>query len=133
MFREKGVSRKRRRLEEEFELSLLDVLEQDCGLDVRLANDPVNRRRSDVATLLFRYRWSDQNPPRARAIVTIERAGNATSVLPVDFSSPESIERAAEDCEALALTVASYLEEGREQSALVQSSGADAGRRRWDD
>ena len=47
------MGRNGKRLREDFELVLMDVLETDYDLDVRRANDKLNRRRNGVATLHF--------------------------------------------------------------------------------
>jgi hypothetical protein len=121
----------RRELESEFELALIDVLEQDYDLAVRLPDDAWNRRRSDVATLRFKFRW-DEAEPRAKVIVSIEGKRNSSNVMFVDFASAEAIERSAEECEALALNVFAWLEECREQAALAREHRRGK-RRRWDD
>jgi hypothetical protein len=125
------ASDERRELESEFELALIDVLEQDYDLGVRLPDDAWNRRRSDVATLRFKYRWED-GEPRAKVVVSIEGKRNSSNVMLLDASSTEAIERCAENCEALALNVFAWLEECREK-VVVTRERKRGRRRRWDD
>ncbi len=127
----KVASDDRRELESEFELALIDVLEQDYDLGVRLPDDAWNRRRSDVATLRFKFRWDD-GEARAKVVVSIEGKRNSSNVMFVDFGSSEAIERAAEDCEALALNVFAWLEECREKTVVTRQRKRSE-RRRWDD
>ncbi len=121
----------RRELESEFELALVDVLEQDHDLEVRLPDDSWNRRKSCVATLGFRYHW-ERSEPRAKVVVTIEGKRDTSNVMLVDFSSPEAIEASAEDCESLALNVHVYLE-ARRESAHAEMKNGSTPRQRWDD
>jgi hypothetical protein len=121
----------RRELESEFELALIDVLEQDYDLGVRLPDDAWNRRRSDVATLRFKYHW-DKAEPRAKVVVSVEGKRDSSNVMFVDFGSTEAIERCAEDCEALALNVFAWLEECREKTVVARETKRGQ-RRRWDD
>jgi hypothetical protein len=120
---------RRRKLEGQFERALLDVLEQDWDLEVRLPDDRLNRRRSRVATLRARYRWSTRG--KATAILSIEGDAHSSHLIPVDFSSTESIEEAAEDCEALALSVSSWLDD--RHAGELDGARAASGGRRWDD
>lgn len=116
----------RKELERELELAVVDVLEQDYDLDVRLGSDSWNRRRKNVATLQFQYHWQD-NAPRAKVVIGIDGDAATSHVLMADFSDSETIERCAEDCEALALSVHAWLEKHRERE------GNGAYQRRWDD
>ena len=131
------MSKKSDNLKRELELAVVDVLEQDYDLDVRLASDAWNRRRRNVATLRFDYHW-DPEPTRARVVVTIEGLEATTHLLQADFSSAESIERSAEDCEALALSVHTYLREGLEADVAAREA-SETGEiwrgevRRWED
>ena len=126
------MSEARQNLQHELEVAVVDVLEQDYDLEVRLAKDDWNRRRRSVATLHFDYRW-DVQPTQARVVVTIEGLESRAHVLHADFSSTEAIERSAEDCESLALSVHTFLEEGRESDATVKPATVASGPRRWDD
>ncbi len=126
------MSEARQNLQHELEVAVVDVLEQDYDLEVRLAKDDWNRRRRSVATLHFDYRW-DAQPTHARVVVTIEGLESRAHVLHADFSTAESIERSAEDCESLALSVYTFLEEGRESDATVGHCAAGGDARRWDD
>jgi hypothetical protein len=128
---ERKAGDEQRELESEFELALIDVLEQDYDLAVRLPDDNWNRRRSDVATLRFKYRWDD-GEPRAKVVVSIEGKRNSSNVMFVDFESTETIERGAEDCEALALNVFAWLEECREKTVATRERKRGTSRR-WDD
>jgi hypothetical protein len=121
----------RRELESEFELAVVDVLEQDHDLEVRLPDDSWNRRKNCVATLHFKYHW-DRHEPRAKVVVMIEGKRDTSNVMLVDFSSPEAIETSAEDCESLALNVHVYLEACREQAHTETKRGRHP-RQRWDD
>ena len=116
---------KHKLLEREFEDLLLDVLDQDYDLAVRRQDDALERRRRDLATLTFSYRWS--GPREARAVVRVEGAKDFKAILPIDASSPEELRRSAEDCESLVLFLAEHLDVKREESL----TGAASGRLRW--
>jgi hypothetical protein len=105
-------------MREDFELALMDVLETDYDLDVRRANDKLNRRRNGVATLHFEYS-KNGDPENWKVVVNI------------DYSSEDAMEESVADCESLALAIGSYLEEYREQS--VTSGACGELHRRWDD
>ncbi len=126
------MSDARQSLQQELEIAVVDVLEQDYDLEVRLPKDDWNRRRRRVATLHFDYRW-DAQPTHARVVVTIEGLESRAHVLHADFSTAESIERSAEDCESLALSVYTFLQEGRESDATVEHPALGGVTRRWDD
>jgi hypothetical protein len=120
---------KRKELERELELAIVDVLEQDHDLDVRLAGDHWNRRQRNVATLGFKYHW-EENEDTAKVVISIDGVPDCSHVLRADFSSPDAIERSAEDCESLALSVHTYLQDAREADATGSNGEAC---RRWDD
>jgi len=122
---------KHKQLEREFEDLLLDVLDQDYDLAVRRREDALERRRRDLATLTFEYRWS--GPREARAVVRVEGAKDFKAILPVDASSPEELRRSAEDCESLVLFLAEHLENKRSDSMSAAASGQIAWGRREDD
>ena len=122
---------KHKQLEREFEDLLLDVLDQDYDLAVRRRDDALERRRRDLATLVFSYRWS--GPREARAVVRVEGAKEFKAILPVDASSPEEMRRSAEDCESLVLFLSEHLERKRSESMAVAARGQLAWGRREDD
>jgi hypothetical protein len=122
---------KHKQLEREFEDLLLDVLDQDYDLAVRRREDALERRRRDLATLVFSYRWS--GPREARAVVRVEGAKEFKAILPVDASSPEEMRRSAEDCESLVLFLSEHLERKRSETMVVAASGRLARGRREDD
>ena len=122
---------KHKQLEREFEDLLLDVLDQDYDLAVRRRDDALERRRRDLATLTFSYRWS--GPREARAVVRVEGARDFKAILPVDASSPEELRRSAEDCESLVLFLSEHLERKRSESMAVAATGQLAWGRREDD
>ena len=122
---------KHKQLEREFEDLLLDVLDQDYDLAVRRHDDALERRRRDLATLSFSYRWS--GPREARAVVRVDGAREFKAILPVDASSPEELRRSAEDCESLVLFLSEHLERKRGESVAVAASGQLAWGQREDD
>lgn len=122
---------KHKQLEREFEDLLLDVLDQDYDLAVRRRDDALERRRRDLATLTFSYRWS--GPREARAVVRVEGAKEFKAILPVDASSPEEMRRSAEDCESLVLFLSEHLERKRSETMTVAASGRITWGRREDD
>lgn len=122
---------KHKQLEREFEDLLLDVLDQDYDLAVRRRDDALERRRRDLATLSFSYRWS--GPREARAVVRVDGAREFKAILPVDASSPEDLRRSAEDCESLVLFLSEHLQRKRGESVAVAASGELAWGRREDD
>jgi hypothetical protein len=117
-------------MREDFELALMDVLETDYDLDVRRANDKLNRRRNGVATLHFEYS-KNGDPENWKVVVTIEGVEGSAHTLNIDYSSEDAMEESVADCESLALAIGSYLEEYREQS--VTSGACGELHRRWDD
>jgi hypothetical protein len=118
-------SRRKRSMEREFEDLLLDVLEQDFDLSVRHAEDRLERRKRDTASLRFEYHYDAGH--EAKAVVRIDGIKDFKAILPVDFASADGLRRSAEDCEALVLYLTEHLENMREK-ALVDAA---AGRVRW--
>jgi hypothetical protein len=98
----------RARREREFEALLIDVLNQDYDLPVRHGGDRLERRRRGLASLAFEYHYS--SPTQAKVVVKVEGMASFSNLLPLDFSSAESVARSAEDCEALALFLIEHLE-----------------------
>ena len=126
-----AVNGKHKLLEREFEDLLLDVLDQDYDLAVRRRDDSLERRRRDLATLTFSYRWS--GPREARAVVRVEGARDFKAILPIDASSTEELRRSAEDCEALVLFLSEHLERKRGESLVAAANGQRVWGRREDD
>ncbi len=104
----------RQRLEREFEELLVEVLMQDYDLDVRRWGDAMDRRRKNIGTLCFDYHYEPKSPV-GKAVVSLDEADDFTSLMKVDFSSPERMLAAAEDCEALALFLSERLDERRDE------------------
>lgn len=107
--------------EREFETLLLEVLTQDYDLPVRHGSDRLERRRRGLASLGFEYHYS--SPTQAKVIVSIEGLPSFSNLLPLDFGSPESIARCAEDCEALALYLMEHLEHTQDALIDLYASG----------
>ena len=126
-----AVNGKHKQLEREFEDLLLDVLDQDYDLAVRRRDDALERRRHDLATLSFSYRWSGAR--EARVVVRVEGSREFKAILPIDASSPEEMRRSAEDCESLVLFLSEHLERKRDASLAVAAGGGIAWGRREDD
>jgi hypothetical protein len=127
------MSQKNGALEREFEELLVEVLTQDYDLAVRRSGDPLDRRRQNVATLRFDYRYPAKSPD-ARVVVGVEGVGEFSTVIRVDFTSQESICRCAEDCEALALYLSQHLEGRRvDFLAALGDEGGEVWDRREDD
>jgi hypothetical protein len=95
----------------EFERSLVDVLTMDYDLRVRLASDPLERRRNGYAVLHFDYHHSDAQPGRCKVIVRVQGLDGFSTVFHVDLGNLESIMRAAERCESLALAIMDHHED----------------------
>ena len=93
-----------------FEELLIEVLTQDHDLEVRRSDDPLDRRRANVGTLDFAYRYAD-GPAKATVVVSIEDVPGFSSMLRADFSCEDSMRQAAEQCEALALFLTEHLDE----------------------
>ncbi|MBW2282046.1 MAG: hypothetical protein JRG76_04075 [Deltaproteobacteria bacterium] len=114
------------RLDEmEFELALIGALEDLYGVNVRVQGDPLNRRRDGYSTLEFDYFSSEPGSDDVKVVVSIEGVPGASFSFNADFQDSESVMRAADDCENLALAV-------RESAgnSSVENAGPD---RRWDD
>jgi hypothetical protein len=126
-----GKGGRRRALEREFEELLLDVLEQDYDLSVRQAADKLDRRKRDVATLEFEYHYDSAN--EAKAIVRVAGVPKFQAMLPVEFGSPDTLRRSAEDCESLVLFLTEHLENAREKTLAAAASGRVRWGRREDD
>jgi hypothetical protein len=78
---------------------------------VRANGDPLNRRRAGYTTLCFGYQYEDETPSSARVRVEIEGRKRPAFRFEVDLANPDDVEKAASDCEALALGIRSYLED----------------------
>jgi hypothetical protein len=117
--------------EREFETLLIEVLTQDYDLPVRHGGDRLERRRRGFASLAFEYHYS--SPTQAKVIVSIEGLPSFSNLLPLDFSTPESIASCAEDCEALALFLMEHLENTQDALFDLYSTGALSYGRREDD
>ncbi len=126
-----AATTKKKVLEREFEELLLDVLDQDYDLAVRRRDDPLERRKRDLATLSFEYHWS--GPREARAVVRVDGVRDFKAILPVDASSVEELRRSAEDCEALVLFLAEHLGDKREKLLADAIAGRVQFGRREDD
>lgn len=104
------------RLEEmDFEMALTANLEEVYGLQVRAEGDPLNRRKNGYTTLQFGYTYrDDKNPSMARVKVGIEGRKRPSYRFDVDLADPDSVETAADDCEALAMGIRALLEQRSE-------------------
>ena len=121
----------REALQREFEELLVEVLSQDYDLAVRTPGEHLERRRTGVATLDFEYHYSGDLFGKVR--VTVRGAPDFSTMLPVDFSSPESMQKCAEECEALALFLMEHLSERQEDLfTSAAAGGLDWGRREDD-
>ena len=123
--------RRSQRLEEmEFELALVGALEDTYGVAVRVHGDPLNRRRKGYATLDFGYFCSEGEDLDAgedvKVVVSIRGVPGASFSFTANFSEPDSVIRAAEDCENLALAV-------REQAGGESLPDDEELDRRWND
>ena len=122
---------RRRVMEREFEDLLLDVLEQDYDLAVRHAEDRLDRRRRDIATLRFEYHYDSTR--EAKAVVRIDGVADFKAILPVEFESADGLRRSAEDCEALVLYLTEHLGTVREKTLEEAAAGKVRWGRREDD
>jgi len=112
----------RAKREREFEGLLIDVLSQDYDLPVRHSADRLERRRRGLASLSFEYHYSSTT--QAKVVVKVEGMPSFSNMLPLDFSSQESLARSAEECEALALFLMEYLEGNQENLLDSYASGS---------
>ena len=108
--------RSSQRLDEmEFELALVGVLEDIYGINVRVQGDPLNRRRKGYATLEFGYFYAEggAEDPEAgeevKVVVSVQGAPGASFSFTPDLQGPDSVMRAADDCENLALAIRQHL------------------------
>ena len=132
--------RRSQRLDEmEFELALVGVLEEMYGINVRVRGDPLNRRRDGYATLEFDYFADDvasddpNSSGEVKVVVSIQGLPGASFSFSTDLHDPESVLRAADDCENVAFALREYTgENAREQMRLTRECDA-APQRRWDD
>lgn len=122
---------RRSTLERSFEEMLVDVLTQDHDLDVRRAQDPLDRRRNGVASLQFDFHWDTDE--HAKVVVTVEGVDDFSNMARVDFRSEDTMAASAEDCEALALFLTEHLSELREDWLEAVSAGELEHGRREDD
>ncbi len=125
--------RSSQRLDEmEFELSLVGVLEDMYGINVRVKGDPLNRRRKGYATLEFGYFYPEggADDPEAgeqvKVVVSVQGVPGASFSFTADLEGPDSVMRAADDCENLALAI-------REHVAGEPTPGDEDVDRRWTD
>ncbi len=118
--------RQTQRLDEmEFELALIGALEDLYGVNVRVHGDPLNRRRDGYATLEFDYFSAERGSRDMKVVVSIEGAPGASFSFRAGFDDADSVLRAADDCEDLALAVRAHLGQ--------QTPDQDGPSRRWDD
>lgn len=127
--------RRSRRLDEmEFELALVGALEDMYGVAVRVHGDPLDRRRKGYATLEFDYFCSESEDPDApddvKVVVSIQGVPGASFSFTADFQDADSVQRAAEDCEDLALAIREWLGDADEAEELPEGDAID---RRWND
>ncbi len=108
--------RSSQRLDEmEFELSLVGVLEDMYGINVRVKGDPLNRRRKGYATLEFGYFYPEggADDPEAgeqvKVVVSVQGVPGASFSFTADLEGPDSVMRAADDCENLALAIRQHV------------------------
>ncbi|MFQ5514090.1 MAG: hypothetical protein ACE5FG_06580 [Myxococcota bacterium] len=104
------MTAKRDRAEQEFEELLVEVLNVDHDLHVRRAGDPLGEGSGRAGTLRCRFRYLG-NGDQAHVTVEVESVEGARQVMRVDLADPESIRRAAESCEPLALALVGQLTE----------------------
>ncbi|MFQ5698731.1 MAG: hypothetical protein ACE5IL_10670 [Myxococcota bacterium] len=120
-----------KKLQDQFERALIDVLESDYDLAVRRSEDSLERRRQGLACLTFAW-------PRGlcagqgKVVVSIEGSRDITWILDVDLGSADAIEDSASDCESLVLGLSGYLSELKERRAL-ETAASRGPARRWDD
>ena len=123
--------RQTQRLDEmEFELALIGALEDLYGVNVRVQGDPLNRRRTGYATLEFDYFSAEPDSEDVKVVVSIEGVPGASFSFTADFEDPDSVARAADDCENLALAVREVTGPERAGPHIPQDDGRA---RRWGD
>ena len=121
----------REALEREFEELLVEVLSQDYDIAVRTPGERLDRRRRDVATLGFEYHYTSDAAGKVR--ITIRDVPDFSTMLPVDFATPDSMQKCAEECEALALYLMEHLSQrGEDLFASAIDGDLDWGRREDD-
>ncbi len=86
----------------DFEHALFEFLEQDHDLRVRKHGDNFERRTDGYATLDFKYSYDATHPSEAKVVVQIVGDEPASFTIVADFSTPQTIQSSAEDCEDLA-------------------------------
>ncbi len=109
----------------EFELALIGALEDLYSVNVRVQSDPLNRRCDGYATLEFDYFSAEPDSDDVKVVVSIEGVPGASFAFTADFDDPDSVLRAADHCEDLALAVGEYLGS--------RTPGQETPARRWDD
>ncbi len=121
------------RLDEmEFEISLVGVLEDMYGINVRVKGGPLNRRRKGYSTLEFGYFYPEggADDPEAgeevKVVVSVQGVPGASFSFMADLQGPDSVMRAADDCENLALAI-------RQHVAGEPTPGDEVVDRRWTD
>ena len=120
------MASKQRLGEMEFELALVGVLEDIYALRARADGDALNRRSRGYATLEFDYHCSDASSGNAKVGVTIRGVPDASFAFALDFGCSESILRAADECEGLALAI-------RDHVGSTESDEMFEFERRWED
>ena len=108
----------------EFELALTGVLEDIYDLKVRTERDLLNRRRNGYTTLEFHYQY-DRGSSDVKDVGSIPGVPGSSYVLHADFSDADRISESAEDCEELAMAVASYLASVDDPRSSEQSRRRD--------
>lgn len=125
--------RRSQRIDEmEFELALVGVLEDMYGINVRVHGDPLNRRHKGYAVLEFGYFHSEAGAgdPEAgeevKIVVSVQGVPEVSFSFRADLQRPDSVIRAADDCENLALAI-------RQRLAGEPTPGDGVIDRRWTD
>jgi hypothetical protein len=125
------MPRSRRLDEMEFELALVGALEDMYGVAVCVHGDPLNRRRKGYGTLGFDYFCCETEDPDAggevKVVVSVQGVPGGSFSFTADFSEPDSVLRAAEDCEDLALAIREQLGDA-DDGPPADDAGLD---RRW--
>jgi hypothetical protein len=110
----------------EFELALIGVLGDVYGVSARVRGDALNRRSCGYATLEFAYDHPENASGNTKVVVTICDVPDCSFAFSPDFSCSESIVRAVDECEDLALAVRDHLGSSDSWEELEFE-------RRWDD